>query len=217
MGENALNQYGISTTFEKLLAHNVPGIILVFHLLMLIDINTEIKIFAYIITNMDIKAISAILVSILFVGFVFGLIVDEIHHMILEENIYVKKAKKAGKLPEFKDIEGNKCSESYYLPFMGLDLYKYNLKHFYSYSEFDSNISIVLFVSSFIAPSFIRYYTQISDFTFGLYSIIIFGLALLMAYAGYTAFCDYYSAFNNTLKGVLKKQNIDIPVDKPNQ
>jgi hypothetical protein len=136
------------------------------------------------------------------------LIIDEIKHVILEEMVYIPIAKKKGKKITFCDLDGNNCSESYYLPIMGLDYYKYNLKHFYSYCEFDANISFTLFIAAFVVPKFLNYYFTIENIYLLVVGITLFGLGAVMAYAGYTAFCDYYSAFDNTLRGVLKKNEI---------
>lgn len=203
-----VSQYGISTTFEKVLAHNVPGIFLVAVLFMFLDIISQEKIFEYIVKSLDLKMATLLLFTLIYLSFIFGLIIDELHHVLLEEKVYIPIAEKKGEEVTFKDLDGNECSESYYLPFMGLDLYKYNLKHFYSYCEFDANISLVLFPTSVIFPLFINYYFSISKPILWGVGIAIFILAVGMIYCGYTAFCDYYSAFRNTLRGVLKKQEI---------
>ncbi len=210
MSNNAeLSKYGISMTFEKILAHNIPGVFLAVVLFMLLDMIVEEKIFEYVVNSLGLGMVSLLVVILIYLGFLFGLIIDELHHVLLEEKVYYPTAKKKGKEVTFKDLDGNECTESYYLPLMGLDLYKYNLKHFYSYSEFDSNISLVLLPTSVIFPLFINYYYSASKPILWVVGIAIFVLAIGMIYLGYTAFCDYYSAFNNTLRGVLKKREIE--------
>ncbi len=144
--DSEFNKYGISTSFETVLAHNIPGMLLTACAFMLIDISTQKKIAFYIVKNFDLKLLSVLLIIFVFMGFVFGLIIDEIHHLLIEEKVYEPIANAKGKFKQFKDLDGNDCTESYFLPYMGLDYYKYNLKHFYSYSEFDANIAIVFFI-----------------------------------------------------------------------
>ena len=203
--EKEFNTYGVSTAFEKILAHNVPGVIFIFVLLMFLEIISGKRILAQ-VASLDFKILALLLIVIMYCGFFIGLIIDELHHLFLEERIYIPWAKKKGKEIEFKDLEGKVCTESYYVPFIGLDLYTYNLKNFYSYSEFDANISLVLFPASVIFPVFINRYLMIEVWAAWLIGIALLGLAFGMLYAGYTAFCDYYSALQNTIQGALKNR-----------
>lgn len=207
--DSEFNKYGVSTSFEKVLAHNIPGMLLTACVFMLIDISTEKKIALYLVENFNIKLFSVLLLVFIFMGFVFGLIVDELHHLLIEEKVYVPIAKAKNKFKQIKDLDGNDCTESYFLPYMGLDYYKYNLKHFYSYSEFDANIAIVLLFSAPIFPKFLDYYFVLSGCVFWAIVFATLLLFILMIYTGYTAFCDYYSAFRNKLQGILKKQGIE--------
>lgn len=180
-------------------------------LLMLLDVLLEEKIFEYVVTSLHLGMVSLVVAVLIYLGFIFGLIIDEVHHVLLEEKIYIPWAKKKGKQVTLKDLDGKKCTESYYLPFMGLDLYQYNLKHFYSYCEFDSNVALVLLPTSVIVPLFIDYYFSMSKLTLYIVAVAILMCAIGMVFLGYTAFCDYYSAFNNTLRGVLRKREIERP------
>ena len=202
--EKEFNKYGISTAFEKILAHNVPGVIFIIVLLMFLEIISGKKVFAHIASS-DFKVLALLIIMVIYIGFAVGLIIDELHHVLLEERIYIPWAKKAGKEVEFEDLDGKVCSESYYIQFIGLDLYKYNLKHLYSYSEFDANISLVLFPASVIIPIFINRYLMMEACVVWLIGIAIFLSAIGMLYAGYTAFCDYYSGLKNIIRGVFKK------------
>jgi hypothetical protein len=201
--EKEFNKYGVSTAFEKILAHNVPGVIFIFILLMFLDVISGKRILAQ-VASLDFKILALLVIVIIYFGFFVGLIIDELHHVLLEEKIYIPWAKKRGKEIEFIDLDGKACTESYYIPFIGLDLYKYNLKNFYSYSEFDANISLVLLPASVITPIFISHYLMIEALVAWLIGIILLIIAIGMFYAGFTAFCDYYSALKNTIRGVLK-------------
>jgi hypothetical protein len=56
--EQDINKYGVSVTFEKILAHNIPGIFLSILLLMILDLISNEKIFEYILKNIDLKLIT---------------------------------------------------------------------------------------------------------------------------------------------------------------
>lgn len=212
-GDTGESKYGVSTAFEKVLSHNIPGVLFAIVILMFIDLVSDKKFFEDFSWSLDWQLFAILLISFVFLGFMLGLMIDELHHILIEAKIYLPRAKKdenKREQVEFLDLEGKKCTESYYLPFMGLDLYKYNLKHFYSYSEFDANIGIVLLPTSIIFPFYLNYYLKINYYILWGIGIGIFSLAILMFVAGYYAFCDYYSSFSNTLRGLLKKENIQI-------
>jgi hypothetical protein len=196
------NQYGVSVAFEKVLSHTVPGVFFTFLIIMVLDLNVETMLLYSFINSLSYKIIVLGLIVCTILGFAFGLVIDEIHHIFIERLIYDKFTKGNDAYKHY-DLNGKSHPENYFIPFLGLNLYKYNLKHFYSYSEFDANIGIVFFLYSFVAPFYINYYLNISILSIFIILSVFFLISILMIYAGYSAYIDYIGAFNDTLEGTL--------------
>ncbi len=159
-------------SFSKLIAHTFPGMFVALGIFMVIYVKISDR-----ITNAFLlKLISdnwTIFLSafggLIFFGTLIGIVIDSIHHVIIEgliiNEIINKKIDYAQKkITEinkkkndvYKDAEGREVGWFYYLCYIPIDKLNYLDENYYSYKECNLNLSVSFFFSSFIYAFFIH-------------------------------------------------------------
>lgn len=216
--------------FSKLLSHTFPGIFTAIGISMLIyskffhgGVNKEFQ--SAIIGDWQIFI--GVLGGLVFFGTLIGVIIDSIHHTLIESGIScimdkacsIKKNKthdhhkiveyiidKACSAKEeietyraevFKDLHGNSVSAFYYIGFLPLERFQYLNDNYYSYVECEFNLFLSFFFSAFI------YSYLIFLHGYGILSVVILFFVLLIL-----SFYFLYSGTKQYLKFI--KWRIDV-------
>ena len=150
--------------YEHLLSHTFPGFFSALTFFMLIDVWSPSRLTEIVVT--DINNMIAFIGFILLIGTIMGVILDNIHHSILEGMIFeqfdevqlwIKKFNNLTKLSKGRLDESNVQNILYYYFVKQLDKDALNYithlrKAKYCYSEFYSNTFLSLLPFSIIIP-----------------------------------------------------------------
>jgi hypothetical protein len=188
-------------SFEELLAHTFPGFFSVLCVFMLLDVLCP-----YDLTSWAFRTFTNFLsamVSIIIFGTALGVIIDGLHHLLIEPKIFER-------MPKYKEVHKREiqlcppgCIYSYYFTRIGKDAFDY-AERYYAYSEFYTNTCISLILFSLISPFYFCYILKIYwvwSITVGL--VVPLSLAYICIGSGYLYFYLYYSFRNDMFLGFL--------------
>lgn len=194
--------------FEEMLTNTFPGFFSAITLFMLIDIWSpkELTLWAF----RDISSLIGFIAFVVLFGTILGVIIDGIHHSIIEDIIFenFSEFKKIDELfkalyPKNKDL---KLKYSYFYKMIGdkaIDIHEFFINAQYRYSEFHANTFISLIPLSVIAPFYLFYVLLIPwnlSISFGLISLII---ACCCLKNSYRAFKNYEKSKLSYIYGYL--------------
>jgi len=166
--------------FGELLTNTFPGFFSAITLFMLIDIWSPLNLTSWAIR--DVSNLIGFIGFVVLFGTILGVIIDGIHHMVIEDIIFnnfleLKKIKERFKALYPKNNPG--YSYSYFYKIVGdkfTENHEFFLNSQYRYSEFHANTFISLIPLSVIAPFYLYNVLQlpcISSIFFGLVSLVI--------------------------------------------
>jgi hypothetical protein len=209
--------------FQHLLAHTFPGFFSSITLFMLLDYWSPYPLTSKI---MSVEGLVGLAGFILVIGTILGIILDGIHHIVLEDGIFsnldeIKSMyKSVDHLFPCINLKPISCEnsplESLLTPH-NLLIYYYNKKgcildvdrelifRYYRYSEFFANTFLSLTIFSVVSPLFLFKELDISwdiSVLFGLISLVI---SILCFEASHLAYVRYLKAQINFLAGFLDK------------
>lgn len=146
-------------SFSKLLSHTFPGIFIALGIFMIIDLvfHDDAKGEFKTIIFQDWKTFLGAITFLIFLGTIFGVIIDSIHHLIEGKLDKFKAAEKFKKSESeiFKDKSGNNVGYWYFVGFLPQEKVEYLSDAYYCYLECDFNLSLSFFFSAFIYSSFL--------------------------------------------------------------
>jgi hypothetical protein len=196
--------------FQHLLSHTFPGFLSAITLFMLIDIWSPVDLTSLVIK--DLTGLINFVGFILLIGTILGIIIDGIHHSIVEDGIF-------DRLMDMNDIHdirrecaticgvNKNISHHYFFSKMKSDavnISTYFVKGYYCYSEFYSNTFLSLLPFSLVVPFYLVESLQIpwhQCIFIGIGSLI---LACACLYSGYVAYKGYVRAIYSTIYGYIK-------------
>lgn len=195
--------------FQHLLSHTFPGFLSAITLFMLIDIWSPVDLTSLVIK--DLTGLINFVGFILLIGTILGIIIDGIHHSIVEDGIF-------DSLLEMNEIHniGRDCkkicgidkpiSHHYFFSKMKTDainISNYFIKGYYCYSEFYSNTFLALLPFSLIVPYYLVKSLQIpwqQCIYIGIASLL---LACVCLYSGFVAYQGYIRGVNSAIYGYV--------------
>ncbi len=215
--------------FQHLLAHTFPGFFSAITLYMLIDVWSPIDLTALVVR--DLNALISFAGFILLIGTILGVIIDGIHHFLIEDCIFdnfkaIDEAKR--ELPCLHGCEvntNNNVNENYcfykqashtpknvrhyhFFKKMELDkaktIHEYLVKVIYSYSEFYANTFTSLCFFSLVVPFYLLDVFQIRwsmSWSIAFFSLILAGICLI---SSYNAYMDYVTNLNSVIHGCVE-------------
>ena len=146
-------------SFQELLTYSFPGFFSALTFFMLIDVLSPINITALAIK--DAISLATFVGFVILAGTILGVIIDGIHHSILEDIIFenllgIKEIEECFKaLYPSEDLNLN---SRYFFKNMGeksIDIFEFLINSTYRYSEFYANTFISLIPFSFIVPFYL--------------------------------------------------------------
>ena len=216
-------------TFQHILSHTFPGFFSAITLFMLFDIISNINLTSFMFSN-NLEGLIVFAGFVLLIGSILGIIIDGIHHTIIERMIFEKELKRLGEIrsgylkeygrkinnnPDFGPSVKKSDDDSYWDE---LDLF-YLYSHltdkllqandyiedgWYSYSEFYCNTFISLIAFSFVAPLYSYFVLENPSFIFNIsISLLSCLFALLCIYGSFKMYEDYYIKINNVIRGYV--------------
>jgi hypothetical protein len=190
--------------FEVLLSHTFPGFFVALSVFMLLDVLSPLD-----LTSWAFGTVASFLSAMGFIilsGTIFGVIVDGVHHWIIEDHIF-KKCLEYDKLEKEREnlYPSRVIKHLYYFTRIGEEAFTYLTDNYYRYSEFYANIFISLIPFSIISPLYFCYILKISY----LWSIILgfvtpLALACLCILSSYDAFIIYHQHRRDMIYGFLE-------------
>jgi hypothetical protein len=198
-------------SFDELLSHTFPGFFTAITLFMLIAIFSPRDITSW--ATKDISSFAQVVGFVIIFGTILGIIIDGIHHSIIEDNIFEKitglKVINESLNALYPGSEELKLGYGYFFKLMTTDksdpitTFKSLQSSMYRYSEFYANTFISLIPFSLIAPLYLSYVLQIP----WIYSLIIGSMSLFIACAclnsSYVALKEYQKTKLSVLCGYL--------------
>jgi hypothetical protein len=217
--------------FEHLLSHTFPGFFFAITIFMLLDVSSPYNLTQSVMR--DINGLIAFAGFILLIGTICGVIIDNIHHSILEDAIlknfesvkiwneaiedYIKKCNEGNDTNEPNIAERDKhMSYQYFFNKFGPSaiVYEHYIRNAkYCYSEFFSNAFISLVPFSMVVPFFLLKRLLIPWDTCIFISITSLVLACFCLYSSYDTFLDYYQTLFSLIRGFPIKDNQTTKVE----
>jgi hypothetical protein len=196
-------------SFEELLSHTFPGFFAAITVFMLTAIWSPRDITSW--ATKDLSSFVQVVGFVIIFGTILGIIIDGIHHSIIEDNIFEKitglKIINESLNALYPGAEELKLGYGYFFKLMTTDksdpitTFKYLQSSMYRYSEFYANTFISLIPFSLIAPLYLSYVLQIP----WIYSLIIASMSLFIACAclnsSYVALKEYQKTKLSVLCG----------------
>lgn len=185
--------------FEHLLSHTFPGFFSAITLFMLLDVWSSISLTQRILASFN--SLVAFIGFVLLIGTILGVILDNIHHAILEGLIFDQFDEVQLWITKFNKLTGidtnpNHCNPEnivyyYFVEKIGPDAINYIAhlrKYRYCYSEFYSNTFLSLIPFSMVVPFYLLKTFQISwslciSVSFSV--LILAGISLISSYQAY--------------------------------
>jgi len=214
--------------FEHLLSHTFPGFFSAFTLFMLIDVWSPFSLTKLVLSNTN--SLIAFIGFVLLIGTIIGVILDNIHHSILESCIFDQFDDVQLWITKFNDlakttpIEFTRCDVEnikYYYFIRTLEPNAINYithmrKEKYCYSEFYSNTFISLFPFSIVVPFYLLKTFQIYWGLCIYISIFILFLSCIILISSYQVYLNYNKSLYNLILGFVneddKKRLINVTI-----
>jgi hypothetical protein len=207
--------------FEHLLSHTFPGFFSAITLFMLIDVWSPYNITSLIIE--DINSLIAFFGFVLVIGTILGIIIDYIHHWLIESLIFDKFDEIQYWIMRFNRLADRSvksynqlahCDDEniffyYYVTDIGSEAINY-IQHLrkakYCYSEFYSNIFISLIPFSLVVPFYMLKNFQISWQLCVYISLAFLILACISLLSSYQAYLNYNKSLYYLMRGWMKSR-----------
>ena len=187
--------------FEELLTSTFPGFFSAITLFMLIDILSPKEITSWVFN--DISSLIGFIGFVLLFGTILGVIIDGIHHEIIERFIFKKflEMKKIDEISKALYPLKEASMYSYFHNMMGekyIDTLSFFIKSQYRYSEFYANTFISLLPLSIIAPFYLFNTFQVSwtlSIIIGIITLIISSSCLRNSYMSLLNYKNIYFSY----------------------
>ena len=192
--------------FEELLTSTFPGFFSAITLFMLIDILSPKELTSWVFK--DISSLFGFIGFALLFGTILGVIIDGIHHEVIERFIFNKflKMKKIDEISKALYPLKEASMYSYFHNMMGekyIDTLSFFIKSQYRYSEFHANTFISLLPLSVIAPFYLIDALQVSctlSISLGITTLII---SICCLRNSYMSLLNYKNIFFSYICGHL--------------
>lgn len=203
--------------YEHLLSHTFPGFFSAITLFMLIDVWSSISLTHLITAN--ISSLVAFIGFVLLIGTILGVILDNIHHFILEKLIFDQFDEAQLWITKFNIMTNidlykpSHCDQEnivyyYFVKKIGPDAINY-ITHLrkakYCYSEFYSNIFMSLVPFSIVIPFYLLKTFQISWGICISISLFVLILSCISLISSYQAYINYNKSLYYLIRGYLEK------------
>ncbi len=197
-------------SFEEMLSHTFPGFFSAITLFMLMAIFSPIDITSWAIK--DLSSLGLFIGFILLGGTILGIIIDDIHHSIVEDGIFENivglrkiKAVLDAISPGSSEL---KLGHQYFFQKIGekqdpTKIFEFIIKSIYRYSEFYANTFISLVPFSLVAPFYLSKVLQIQWSYSILFGLIVLFIACFCLNGSYVAFREYQKAKLSVICGYL--------------
>lgn len=205
--------------FKELLSHTFPGFFSAISIFMVMDLWTDKDLTTWVIGG-NFAGLVSFIGFVLLMGTIMGVIIDGIHHSIIEDDIFdnlktVQEIKSVLKT-RYKKIcntENTYLTRHYFYPFIGeekkgdkaIAIDEHLEKGYYRYSEFYANIFLSLVLFSLISPFYLH---QVIGFDFRhsiLVGIISLSVACICLNSSYTAYRAYLRAQMSVICGFINR------------
>lgn len=185
-------------SFQELLTYSFPGFFNALTFFMLIDVLSPINITALVVK--DAIGLATFIGFVILAGTILGVIIDGIHHSVLEDIVFENflGLKEIGEL--FKALypsEDLKLNSRYFFKIMeekAIDNFEFLINSTYRYSEFYANTFISLIPFSFIVPFYLVDVFQVPwnwSLLLGLVSLIVAFTCLKESYEDLKAYDEH--------------------------
>lgn len=222
-------------TFQHILSHTFPGFFSAITLFMLFDIFISINLTSMMFFN-GLEGLIVFAGFVLLIGSILGIIIDGIHHTIIESLIFEKELKPLEKIrrdylieygrkinnnPDFSPSVKKSNNDSYWDELGLFYLYShvtdkllqandYIEEGWYSYSEFYCNTFISLIAFSLVAPLYSYSVLENHSFEFNIgISFLTCLSAILCIYSSFKMYEDYYMKINDVVRGYVDELSKD--------
>ena len=205
--------------YEHLLSHTFPGFFSAVTLFMLIDVWSTSQLTNLVVS--DINSLIAFIGFVLLTGTILGVIIDNIHHSILESMIFDQFdevqlwIKKFNKLTKINPNNLNQCEVqniAYYffvkeLKNDALNFITHMRKAKYCYSEFYSNTFLSLLPFSIVIPFYLMKTFQIYWGLCIYISIFVLFISCISLISSYQAYLNYNKSLYYLVLGFTGEDN----------
>jgi hypothetical protein len=202
--------------FQHLMSHTFPGFLSAVSLFMLVDVWSPIDLSSFVIK--DITGFVNFVGFILLIGTILGVIIDGIHHSIIEDAIFdrfqdvrepasIKSEcilKCGGDASRLLDLG---ITHHYFfnkLKGEAINVSNFFIKGYYSYSEFYSNTFLSLIPFSLIVPFYLVKSFHMSWSLCVYIAIVLFIIGCFCLYSSYNAYKSYKKALYSAIYGYLE-------------
>ncbi len=183
--------------FAELLSHTFPGLFSALTMFMLIDIWSPFDLTLR--ANRDIASVLAFSGFVVVFGTILGVLIDGIHHSIIEDNLFKKlprlrKIEIALKSLYPSDSDDDDFKHFYFSKKMGdkaIDIFDHLTTTTYRYSEFDANSFIALVPFSFVTPLFLVDVLHVTWILSTLIGLVLLATAFYCLKNSYDALIEY--------------------------
>jgi hypothetical protein len=214
--------------FEHLLSHTFPGFFSAITLFMLFDILSPLDLTSLTFSK-GLEGLISFAGFILLVGSILGIIIDGIHHSLIEDYIFDRgslnnNVKQINIIKRYclrrclypldadaekleKNAEESITRHFFFKKLDGTAINQYLIEEFYSYSEFYANTSLALVPFGIILPFYITENLQIpfgNSWKIGFGSFVV---AALCIYSSYTTYNRYNKALFSAIKGYIDTES----------
>lgn len=185
-------------SFQELLTYSFPGFFNALTLFMLIDVLSPINITALLIT--DAIGLATFVGFVILAGTILGVIIDGIHHSILESIIFENLLGLKEIDARFKALypsKDSKLNSRYFFKIIdekAINIFDFLINSTYRYSEFYANTFISLIPFSFIIPFYLNDILEVPwnwSLLLGLVSLIVAFTCLKESYEDLKAYEDH--------------------------
>jgi hypothetical protein len=220
--------------FEHLLSHTFPGFFSAITLFMLIDVWSPFSLTKLVISSTN--SLIAFIGFVLLIGTILGVILDNIHHSILESCIFdqfddvqlwitkfnylTKESLTKERTDKLKKCEVENIKYYHFVRTLEPDAINYIAhlrKEKYCYSEFYSNTFLSLLPFSIVVPFFLLKTFQINWGLCIYISISILIISCISLISSYQAYLNYNKSLYYLVMGFMDKDdtkriiNVTIP------
>ena len=200
--------------FGELLSHTLPGLFSALTFFMAVDVLSPYELSLR--ANRDFSSVIAFIGFVVLLGTTLGVLIDGIHHTIIEHYIFFKmddyteidSLLKGLSNPTNKERKKDEFLTHYYFSNIigenAMEIFEYLKNSVYRYSEFNANTFIALVPFSFTAPFYLVDVLQVSwigSISLGLLSLITAFVCLLNSY---DALVQYHKYLYSVILGYLE-------------
>lgn len=206
--------------FKELLSHTFPGFFSAISIFMLMDLWTDKDLTTWVIGG-NFAGLVTFIGFVLLMGTILGVIIDGIHHSIIEDDIFDNLKAVQEIKSVFAARYGQICSNNskkyltrhYFYPSIGEDkkgdkaiaIDEHLEKGYYRYSEFYANIFLSLILFALISPFYLSEVLKLSWMHSIIIGIISLSVACICLNSSYTAYRAYLRAQMSVICGFISR------------